>query len=290
MDDLATGDKDKKSCVRLKEDIARILGECGFKMKGFVISGDSSSECLSLLGTGDIGRILGIGWKPFEDMFTTKVRINTSRKYKGSRTEPDLEESQIRLLGESKVTRRMLLSITNSCYDPLGVMCPLTIQLKIELRNLYRKELALSWDDDIPLEMKKKWVNLILKLKSIDGIEFRRCVFDPESVGHPELELCVGDRVLVKNVETGGPGKLRSSWEQTVYVVEKVDKVVYTVHEENNPTKIKVVHRNMILPCKNLVLAKELVIQKKKKVAPTQKSVKFDVEVADNHSEDDDGE
>lgn len=187
VDDLATGDKDRESCMKLKESISKILGGCGFKMKGFVMSGDNSEESLSLLGTGEIGRILGIGWKPLEDMFTVKVRINTSKKYKGTRMKPDINEAQIKSLADEKLTRRMLLSVTNSCYDPLGVMCPVTIQLKIELRKLYSKELSLSWDDDIPHEMKKEWVKLIQRLKSIDGIQFPRCIYDPESVGDPEL-------------------------------------------------------------------------------------------------------
>ena len=42
-------------------------------------------------------------------------------------------------------------------------------------------------------------------------------------------DLIVGDRVLVKNVrEKGGPGKIRSHWEQKIYVVsEKKGDVVY---------------------------------------------------------------
>ena len=65
-------------------------------------------------------------------------------------------------------------------------------------------------------------------------------------------DLVVGDRVLVKNVrERGGPGKLRSYWEQKVYVVtEKKSEVVYTVIEEGSvdDTKKRVLHRNMFLP------------------------------------------
>ena len=73
----------------------------------------------------------------------------------------------------------------------------------------------------------------------------------------PLASLAVGDRVLVKNVERGGPGKLRSYWEQNCYVV--IDQkggengVVYTVQKENKPNgKMRVVHRNMLLPLSTL--------------------------------------
>ena len=60
-----------------------------------------------------------------------------------------------------------------------------------------------------------------------------------------------GDRVLIRNTETGGPGKLRSYWEQDVYIVlaEKGDQgVVVEVRKENDPkARRRVVHRNMLL-------------------------------------------
>ena len=61
-------------------------------------------------------------------------------------------------------------------------------------------------------------------------------------------ELHVGDRVLVKNVREkrkGGPGKLRSYWEQKVFVIkEKKSEVVYSVLEEGekNVKKVRVLH------------------------------------------------
>ena len=189
VDDITTGDSTVYRTMRLKENIRKILSEGGFKVKGFVMSGDSSEESLSLLGTGEIGRILGIGWKPCEDVFVARVRINTSRKFKGVRKEANLDDSQIYTLADGKLTRRMLLSITNSCYDPVGILSPVTVQLKIELRKLYSKELGLSWDADIPQEMKLEWVKLVKKLKSIDNIEIRRCVHDVDSVEDPELVI-----------------------------------------------------------------------------------------------------
>lgn len=65
----------------------------------------------------------------------------------------------------------------------------------------------------------------------------------------------VGDRVLIRNTETGGPGKLRSYWEQDVYVVlqEKGDLgVVLEVRKENDlKARRRVVHRNMLFPVDN---------------------------------------
>ena len=69
------------------------------------------------------------------------------------------------------------------------------------------------------------------------------------------LPLRAGDRVLIKNTETGGPGKLRSYWEQDVYKVlsKKGDlDVVYEVRRENDSkARRRVVHRNMLLPVDN---------------------------------------
>ena len=69
--------------------------------------------------------------------------------------------------------------------------------------------------------------------------------------------LEIGDRVLVRNKgEKGGPGTLRSYWEQEVYTIVdcKGDSgVVHSVRPENKENeRIRNVHRNMLLPCKHL--------------------------------------
>ena len=68
-------------------------------------------------------------------------------------------------------------------------------------------------------------------------------------------KLLPGDRVLVRNQETGGPGKLRAFWEDKVYIVTKQldeDSPVYEVKPEKKRGKSKVLHRNLLLPCDHL--------------------------------------
>ena len=63
--------------------------------------------------------------------------------------------------------------------------------------------------------------------------------------------LSEGDRVLVKNVrEKGGPGKLRSHWEQKVYrVIErKAEGPVYVIEPERGGER-RTVHRNLLFHC-----------------------------------------
>ena len=187
VDDITTGASNVADANNLKIKIKEILGLGGFYVKGFVMTGDTAEESISLLGTGEVGRILGIGWIPGEDKFVAKVKINVSKKFKGARREMDLDEHAISELANRKLSRRMLLSITNSCYDPLGLVSPITVQLKIELRKLYSKELGLSWDEDVPEDIKKTWVKLIKILKNVEGMKSRRCVHEPDSRLDPEL-------------------------------------------------------------------------------------------------------
>ena len=78
----------------------------------------------------------------------------------------------------------------------------------------------------------------------------RKRRYDTRATSAP---LHPGDRVLVKNVvPPGGPGKLQSYWQETVHRVisQKNDSIpVYEVEPENGKGRVKILHRNLLLPC-----------------------------------------
>jgi hypothetical protein len=71
------------------------------------------------------------------------------------------------------------------------------------------------------------------------------------------VEINVGDRVLVRNYrEKGGTGKLKSFWEEAIFVVEekKEGLPVYKVKNLKKARDTRVVHRNKLMKCEELPL------------------------------------
>ena len=70
--------------------------------------------------------------------------------------------------------------------------------MKIIIRETYKKELSLGWDDDLPIELKKKWVQVLQLLKEAESLKFRRCITYSNSIGDPELIVfCDGSKLAM---------------------------------------------------------------------------------------------
>ena len=58
----------------------------------------------------------------------------------------------------------------------LGLVSPLLIKMKVGMRDMYIKELAMDWDTRLEGKMRETWVEYLEELIETEGIEFQRCV------------------------------------------------------------------------------------------------------------------
>ncbi|KAI2661009.1 UvrABC system protein B [Labeo rohita] len=98
-----------------------------------------------------VERALGVLWCVNSDMFKFKVSLK-----------------------EQPVTRRGILSIASSIYDPLGFLAPVILPAKILMQQLCKEKL--TWDDDIPEQFAKRWKAWLQELHQLSEFSVARCI------------------------------------------------------------------------------------------------------------------
>ncbi|KAJ8352164.1 hypothetical protein SKAU_G00236400 [Synaphobranchus kaupii] len=102
-------------------------------------------------------RALGVDWCIESDSF--KFRINVK---------------------VMPTTKRGILSVVSSIYDPLGFLSPFILLAKMIVQELCR--LKLTWDEDIPEEIANGWYEWLSDLKQFASFSVKRCI-KPEGFG-----------------------------------------------------------------------------------------------------------
>lgn len=120
-------------------------------------------------------RSLGVKWSLMSDNFTFHVPQN-----------------------EGPYTRRGVLSMVNSLFDPLGFLAPVTIQGRLLLRQLSAQ--ASDWDSPLPEEMHEKWTEWRASLSHLSSIHVPRTYSSSSPSETQSIELCVFSDASVKAI------------------------------------------------------------------------------------------
>ena len=83
-------------------------------------------------------------------------------------------------LKDQPMTRRGMLSVIGSIYDPLGLACPFLLQGRRLLQGLC--QVMHGWDEMVPDNICQKWEAWKSSLKGLEKICIRRCI-KPEGFG-----------------------------------------------------------------------------------------------------------
>lgn len=111
---------------------------------------------------------LGVAWHVNRDEFTFKLDLH-----------------------ERPFTRRGILSIVNSIFDPIGLACPVTLEGKLlqrEIINNHGDNSVIDWDEPLSIEHKQSWQNWLNSLENLSQLVIPRC-FIP-------VKFCVAHRSL----------------------------------------------------------------------------------------------
>ena len=72
------------------------------------------------------------------------------------------------------MTKRSILKISAKIFDPLGLTSPITIQFKLLFQIICTNKF--NWDDPLPNDLLKEWINLLEKLRTLDKLVVPRAI------------------------------------------------------------------------------------------------------------------
>ena len=164
VDDCLKSVRSINAATTLSQQLRELLSRGGFQLTKWLSNkkevietipeSERASSILDLHLDKDelpVERTLGIQWLVETDQFGFKF-----------------------LLKDKPTTRRGILSVTSSVYDPLGFLAPVILPAKKLLQDLCK--LKLCWDDPIGEEELTKWKRWLSDLPELSKIRVERCI------------------------------------------------------------------------------------------------------------------
>ncbi|XP_014668804.1 PREDICTED: uncharacterized protein LOC106810053 [Priapulus caudatus] len=146
VDDCLKAVPNDEKAISLAKDLRAVCDDGGFKLTKW---GSNSRPVLRTIpeedlakdvkgidlerGSLPIERVLGVEWLMESDTFRFRIVVN-----------------------DKPATRRGLLSIVSSIFDPHGFVAPFVLTAKVLLQELC--DMKLGWDEDIPPGQKARWL------------------------------------------------------------------------------------------------------------------------------------
>jgi hypothetical protein len=178
VDDFLSGDDSKEALIKLEANSRKICLKGGFEFKPSVKSGDKA----------DPMKVLGVLWESEQDLLSVACKVNLSAKRKGINVEQDLDLNTLLDSLPMVLTRRVIWRVAMMQYDPLGLLCPITIQLKQVMRSLAGgMSSKKDWDLPVGEAIADKFRVAASKLKAAREIRFPRSLTPADKVGRPRL-------------------------------------------------------------------------------------------------------
>ncbi|XP_073951812.1 uncharacterized protein [Choristoneura fumiferana] len=159
VDDLLTGSDTKEELYYIKNGVERALSAGCFPLRKYrsnlpsILCDSENHARKESLIISSSSHTLGVGWDSTKDI----IHFPTEYSPKGDNP-----------------TKRSILSDSCKIFDPLGLLCLLTIIPKILIQKLWLARL--SWDEPVPTSIEKSWQYFVNGLATLFTLQIPRHV------------------------------------------------------------------------------------------------------------------
>ena len=161
VDDVLKSAPTTEKAIWLADQLTRLLSEGGFHLTKFT---SNSTLVLKAL--------------PQEERANPSINLDLSQlpisRALGLHWDTSLDTLQFKVVPTNKPpTKRGILSMVSSLYDPLGFLVPFLLPVKVLLQELWRQDV--QWDDPLPEPLLTQWNGWVESLPLVANIKIPRC-------------------------------------------------------------------------------------------------------------------
>lgn len=195
VDDVICGSMDEEEALNLFQQAKQIMKDGGFNLRKFTTNSitlqqkidtiegtqpkvadlDDETYTSATLGnhqqvsTGE-EKVLGVRWDSRKDQLIFDV------------------QAVLHMAETSEPTKRHCVRTIGAIYDPMGILSPFVVKLKMLLQELCTSKI--DWDCKLPAELCDKWYTLVEEIRDGTSISIPRCYFEGVSSLTQSCRLC----------------------------------------------------------------------------------------------------
>lgn len=161
VDDVLWSCQSQEEACMLQDDLTALLKSGGFDLRKW------ASNCPQLLTRMQSDQVTAIN---FQD-----DTLSSSLKVLGLTWLPSCDSFSFNYnLTDTKQTKRSVLKLLASIFDPVGFISPCTFIAKCIMQDLWK--LGLGWDDPLPSDLTSQWNTFITELSALGSLRIERHV------------------------------------------------------------------------------------------------------------------
>ena len=169
MDDTIVSRPSEEECVKIVETLPKVTEGMDMKIQKFYSNSRLALKSLpeNLLSTKvhfsdkeeifDSNKVLGMVWDANTDLITYNAKYKNADQF--------IEAMSLKKVSKGDWTKRLILRLSATVYDPLGLISPFTIRARTILQALWGENL--EWDTPVPekfISLWKAWLEELFEL------------------------------------------------------------------------------------------------------------------------------